>query len=224
MNRTQSPFAPRALGALVLGCTALACAAVRPPLASAWCAGEDDKACGERYAALYASANLFAPDDGNREGMTSWFRYRCGVEPGSKESAEGANEPGLDCFRAGQLVLAGGDAARARELAERGCAEFDTPEACVMAGAFAREKFNLRLAHELECRAKRGAEERAEQLAGLDGLDCDLGSDSRARLREAELAKLGRPGAPVSLVSCALHGCTLSSGRRVEKWILDWSP
>lgn len=224
MNRTQCPFASRAVGALLLGCTALACAAARPPLASAWCAGEDDKVCGERYAALYARADLFAPDDGNREGMASWFRYRCGVDPGSRESVEGANEPGLDCFRAGQLVLADGDAALARELAERGCAEFNSPEACLMAGAFAREKFELRMAHEFECRAKRGAEERAETLAELDGLDCELGSDNRARLRAAELARLGRPGAPVSLVSCALHGCTLPDGRRVEKWILNWSP
>jgi len=213
---------PRAIlwSALAALC-ALGCATARPPLAASWCANEDDKACGQRYAALFAHSDLFAADDGNREGMVSWFRYRCALDPSSNEAAAGANEPGLDCWRAGQIELAQGKAAEARKLEERGCEEFAFADACVLAGAFAHEKFELREAHDWECRGKRAAEEHGTPAKELEAVDCRSGADTRARLQVAEQEKLGRP-ASANMVQCALRGCVLPSGRRVNPWITSW--
>ncbi len=212
----------RSLLACSLVLSGLSCAGPqRPQHAQAWCGAEDDRACGRRYLELWNKGDLFGPDDGSRESMLGWFGYRCSLDSTSAEALLQGDDTGLDCWRAGQLTLLRGKWKAALALEERGCESFGNPQACMLAGAFHREKFDLPEAHEWECRALRAAEERSERLPGAETLDCLPGSDSRERLKAAEMARLGRPSPPPNLVECSIHGCTLPGGRFVKPWIFD---
>lgn len=214
----RSIFPPALLAVAALGCAS----ATRPQLAATWCANEDDRTCGQRHAALFDQLDLLGPDDGNRQQLHDWFDYRCALDPSSKEAADGFNEQGLDCWRAGELSIALGKLALAREQETRGCEEFNWPEACSLAAEFAHEKIDLVLSHELDCRGKKAAEERSQDVSRYVNLDCDLGSDSKRALKAAEMAKLGRPGPPPSILQCALHGCRFPD-RVVKPWATsDW--
>jgi len=208
--------------ALVLAlCGSLACAAGRPQLAAAWCSGESDKICGQRYDGLYSKFDLYSADDGNRDGMLSWYGYRCALDPTSEEAADSNSQGGFDCWRASLVALAQGDAAKARKLDERGCEAWEWPDACALAATYAREKFELRAAHDFECRGKKAAEKGVAPAPSLAAVDCTPGADTVSHLRAvAKGPELAPP--PQNEVTCALHGCTLASGRVIKPWIAGW--